>query len=145
MSLNKHSMKTHDTSTGCKRHNSVLILSRCPVWNSVAILTEVLPGFPQSLHPIAVKLPRFGPDRVCLNPSQFVTHQLFYHRRYKELWSYCQSSSTNNTHIKWSRELNKGCRAVKMLKFLSNWKKNFRKNTQLSIFIKIRPVQVELF
>ena len=137
MSLYKHRMKTQDTSTGRKRHNSALTFSRCPVWNSVAILTEVLRGFPQSLHSIAEILPRLGPDRVCLNPSQFVAHQLFYHRRYKEFWSYYQSSSTNNTHIKWSRELNKGCRAMKMLGFLSNRSKfskkysfiNFHKNS----------------
>jgi hypothetical protein len=120
-------MKTHDTSTERKRHNSALVFSRYPVWNSVAILTEVLRGFPQSLHPIAEILPRFDPDRVCLNPSQFVTHQLFYHRRYKELWSYGQRRSTNHTHIQRSRELNKGCRAVKILKFLSNRQKFSKK------------------
>jgi len=132
MPLNKHKMKTHDISTGCKRHNSALVFSRYPVWNSVAILTEVLRSFPQSLHPIAEILPRFDPDRVCLNPSQFVTHQLFYHRLYRELWSYCQRSSTNHTRIQRSTELNGGCRGVKMLKFLSNRQKFSKKHSTIN-------------
>ena len=138
-------MKTYDTSTGRKRHNSALIFSRCPVWNAAAILKEELRGFPQSPHPVAEILPWFDPDRVRLNPSQFVTHQLFYHRRYRELWSYCQRSSTNHIHTHSYKEAGNWMKVVERWKCWSVFRnvKNFRKNSQLLISIKIRTVQAE--
>ena len=52
-------------------------------------------------------------------------------------------ASFNKTHIKRSRELNKGCRAMKTLKFLFDRQKFSKKKNQISIFMQIRPVQAE--
>jgi hypothetical protein len=91
----------------------------------------VLRDFPQSLHPIAEILPRFDPDRVCLNPSQFVTQ---YHRRYRELVELLPTPFNKpHKHTQRSSELKKSCRAAKMLTFLSSRQKvSEKKNSNIN-------------